>query len=249
MRVHPLARDLPSLRSPCAEGGYRLTELKAAMEFIMKLHPNLRNAKGELVPLSTIKNDLKMALASVRQKLNAYHRAKEKERDEREARAKEVPPSPSASPSLLRAANGVAASEPNGHDFQFKLGFLVNILKEVAHRDEDFYTPMQLDDDERRMLRNELNASLLDIVLNSIGMEVLHEHPDPSSSSSNREEGKEKQAAITRSLDLADEEGWGVRSGTTKTKQGRWWIGFKRRLPLWVYDHLADTLALHLPTA
>lgn len=215
------------------------------MEFIMKLHPNLRNAKGELVPLSTIKNDLKMALASVRQKLTAYHRNKEKQQDlkmeeQREGKPLSTTIEMKSSLELLSGSkiNSQETSSPNLH---FKIGFLVQMLKEVAYRDEDFYMPIALGKDEQRMLSDAFNAQLFDIVLSSVGMAVITQQSAEHeiNVADKHEESKEKQSKAN-----------GCSPKKLKKSQGAddMMLGFKRRLPLWVYNHLADTLAVHLPS-
>jgi hypothetical protein len=281
-----------------------LTELKAAMEFVMKLHPNLRNASGELVPLSTIKNDLKLAVASARQRLVVHQREAEAERERRAAQSEEEAKTAAPSSSyrdFLRSRSHGRATSGDGH---FKMGFLVDLLKEVAHRDatataaDDFYAPITLEPEEKRMLRNEAHLQLLQSVLNSIGMTIVTVQPvdqPPSSSSSSapssaaspsspfqRENGahvdegdedeeaaggKEKRAKSLShgrlpSVGPADGSASGGSHHPRHPHQGlrlpdapsggkppkpEMRLEITRRLPLWVYNQLADTLALHLP--
>jgi hypothetical protein len=273
-----------------------LTELKAAMEFVMKLHPNLRNASGELVPLSTIKNDLKLAVASARQRLVVHQREAEAERERRAAQSEEEAKTAAPSSSyrdFLRSRSHGRATSGDGH---FKMGFLVDLLKEVAHRDaaataaDDFYAPITLEPEEKRMLRNEAYLQLLQSVLSSIGMTIVTVQPvdqPPSSSSPSsplqakaHENGAHDQLGRDGGEDDEDEEAAGGKekrakslshgrlpsvgpadgprhphhglrlpdaTGGGKPPKPEMRLEITRRLPLWVYNQLADTLALHLP--
>jgi hypothetical protein len=275
------------------------------MEFVMKLHPNLRNSKSELVPLSTVKNDLKMALASVRQKLTAHQRAKETEREMAEeakrvaAQAKASAASasgPDSSPyhDFLLRSNGSNGSTASGSgDLQFKMGFLVDLLKETAHREEDFYAPIVLEAEEQRMMKNEFHRQLFQIVLSSVGMTIVDQQPttrsaeeeggseigvspegngereDTDGTNGGEGRGKEKEvekefekeerfarqrpAAKTDGAKQLSGNGWTIRSTAFgkrgKAQQPETRLEITRRLPLWVYSQLADTLALHLPSS
>jgi hypothetical protein len=259
----------------CAEGGYRLTELKAAMEFVMKLHPNLRNVGGDLVPLSTIKNDLKMAIVSVRQRLAAYQRSREEERERNAARSEEE--AKTAAPSspyrdFLRSRSKGRDDRAASTEMQFKIGFLVDMLKEVAHREdvEDFYAPITLEAEEKRMLRNDAFLQLFQIVLNSIGMTVVAQDPPPPPPERQHEQSQsQSQSQPTHVDNGASDAGHdaagkqnrvhlqpqqqqqqhqlGGRKPSSPCRAAEMRLEITRRLPLWVYDQLADTLALHLP--
>eukprot|EP00005_Dracoamoeba_jomungandri_P000788 CAMPEP_0174257784 /NCGR_PEP_ID=MMETSP0439-20130205/6896_1 /TAXON_ID=0 /ORGANISM="Stereomyxa ramosa, Strain Chinc5" /LENGTH=605 /DNA_ID=CAMNT_0015341035 /DNA_START=36 /DNA_END=1850 /DNA_ORIENTATION=+ len=59
---------IPSHSITQSEGGYRLTELNAALELIEKLDWSLRNEKGAMISLSTLENELTHTLKIVHQK-------------------------------------------------------------------------------------------------------------------------------------------------------------------------------------
>jgi hypothetical protein len=244
------------------------------MEFVMKLHPNLRNVGGDLVPLSTIKNDLKMAIVSVRQRLAAYQRSREEERERNAARSEEE--AKTAEPSspyrdFLRSRSKGRDDRAASTEMQFKIGFLVDMLKEVAHREdvEDFYAPITLEAEEKRMLRNDAYLQLFQIVLNSIGMTVVAQDPPPPperqyEQSQSQSQWQSQPTHVGNGASDAGHDAAGKQNRVHLQPQQQQQLGGRkpsspsragaemrleitRRLPLWVYDQLADTLALHLP--
>jgi len=209
------------------EGGYRLTELKAALQFIMKLYPNLYNHKGELVPLSTIKNDLKVALAVAQQKQIAHHRANIVTEQNGSHGNDSYSGPTTLNHCSLRSHKQRTKSEPP-NELGLKLGFLVGHLKVVARRqDGNFYAPALIDEEHQRVIaKNQFSFELVQLVLNSIGMRIECSPRAPG------DKAKETSG----------------QDSPRHNAQDSMIIVFERKLPLWVYDHLADTLALYLPS-
>ncbi|KAL6066372.1 Protein kinase domain-containing protein [Balamuthia mandrillaris] len=222
-----------------SEIGYRVAELKAAIEYCFQLDTNICNEKGTLIPYITLESSVKNALNTATKRFVQSLNDESKQNNSNDTSSTDF--HHSSSPSTITAYSSASflsslpfrspfnnttsssSSSSSSSTVPLRIGFLVDILREISQRQRKRYESYPLLQEDVLVL--EVHKQIMDDLLASMGLKLI------SYSVSEEREGDDK----------GKKEEENVKS--KKTTTAAMGLGFEVKYPMWVYANFANIVA------